>query len=96
MPTTETKQQSTTTLAEGRMRQNPQQGGKTTTVAAMVTTDSQADGKTDSQVGSKDLMSSSKKETIKQNQACQEEALRRIVNLQVTDAIASKHASEKL
>ena len=37
--------------------------------------DSQADGKTDSQVGSKDLMLSSEKEAIKQNQACQEEAL---------------------
>ena len=66
------------------------------TAAAMVTTDSQADNKTDSQAGSKDLMSSSKKEAIKQNQACQEEVLCRIINLRVGDAIASKPASDQL
>ena len=66
------------------------------TAAAMVTTDSQADNKTDSQAGSKDLMSSSKKEAIKQNQACQEEVLCRIINLRVVDAIASKPASDQL
>ncbi len=42
------------------------------------------------EAGSKDLMSSSEKEAIKQNQACQEEALRRIIDLRVADAIASK------
>ena len=78
------------------MRQNPQQGGKTTTAAATVTTDSQADGKTDSQVGSKNLMSSSEKEAIKQHWACQEEALRQIIDLRVADAIASKPASDQL
>ena len=83
-------------MAEGRMWQNLQQGGKTTTVAATVTTNSQADGKTDSKVGSKDLMSSSKKEAIKQNQACQEGALRQIINLQVADAIASESALDQL
>ena len=96
MSTTETIQQSTTTMAEGRMRQNPQQGRKTLMAAATVTTDSQADGKTDSQAGSKDLMSSSEKEAIKKNQACQEEALRQIIDLRVTDAIASKPASDQL
>ncbi len=62
----------------------------------MVTTDSQADDKTDSQAGSKDLMLSSEKEGIKQNQACQEEALRQIINLRVMDAIASKPALDQL
>ena len=50
------------------MWQNPQQGGKMTTAAAMAATDSQG--------GGKDLMSSLEKEAIEQNQACQEEALR--------------------
>ena len=48
------------------------------------------------EAGSKDLMSSSEKEAIKQNQACQEEALRRIINLQDVDAIASKPALDQL
>ena len=87
MPTTETAQQSTTTMAEGRIWQNLQQGGKTTTAAAMVTTDSQADDKTDSQAGSKDLMLSSQKDAIKRNQASQGEASRQIINLQVADAL---------
>ena len=81
MPTTETKQQSTTTMAEGRMQQNLRHRGKTTTAAATVTTDSQAGSKTDSQAGSKDLMPSSEKEAIKQNQACQEETSRLIIDL---------------
>ena len=96
MPTTETAQQSTTTMAEGRIWQNPQQGGKILTAAAMVTTDSQVDNKTDSQAGSKDLILSSKKEAIKQNQACQEEASRQIIDLRVADAIASKPALDQL
>ena len=48
------------------------------------------------EAGSKDLMSTSEKETIKQNQACQEEALRRIIDLQDVDAIASKPALDQL
>ena len=46
--------------------------------------------------GGKDLMSSSEKETIKQNQACQEEALCRIIDLRVMDAIASEPATGQL
>ena len=48
------------------------------------------------EAGSKDLMSSSEKEAIKQNQACQEEALHQIIDLQDADAIASKHALDQL
>jgi hypothetical protein len=59
MPTTETTQQSTMTMVEGRMGQNPQQCGKTTTAAATMATDSQA--------GGKDLMSLLEKEAIEQN-----------------------------
>ena len=57
------------------------------TVAAMVTTDSQADDKTDSQAGSKDLMLSSQKDAIKRNQASQGEASRQIIDLRVADAL---------
>ena len=75
-------------MAEGRMWQNPQQGGKMTTAAAMAATDSQG--------GSKDLMSSLEKEAIEQNQACQEEALRWIIDLRVGDAVASEPALDQL
>ncbi len=57
------------------------------TVAAMVTTDSQADDKTDSQAGSKDLMLSSQKDAIKRNQASQGEASHQIIDLRVADAL---------
>ena len=87
MPTTETTQQSTIVMTEGRIQQNTQLGGKTMSAAAVVTTDSQADNKTESQAGSKDLMPSSKREAIKQNQACKEEAWCPIINLQVADKL---------
>jgi hypothetical protein len=78
---TETTQQSTTAMAEGRMRLNPQRRGKMTTVAAMTTTDSQVSDKTNRQAGSKDLMPALEKEAIKLNQACQVEASRQIIDL---------------
>ena len=78
------------------MQQNPQQHGKMTMTAATVTTDSQVGGTTDSQAGSKDSMSLLKREAIEQNQACQEETLRQIINLQVVDAVTSKPALDQL
>jgi hypothetical protein len=51
------------------------------TAAATATADSQAGSKTDSQAGSKNLMLSLDNEAIKQNQACQVEAPRQIIDL---------------
>ena len=49
----------------------------------------------DSQVGNKDLMLSLEKEAVERNQVCWEEALRRIIDQQVADAVVSEPALDQ-